>query len=223
MLKRSCAIKLIRPEMAEKAAVLQRFEREVQTTAKLRHPNTVEIYDFGHLEDGTFFYVMEHLDGFNLQEFVDRHGPPPAARVVYVLRQICGALSEAHNIGFIHRDIKPENILLCCLGGQHDVAKLFDFGLVRTVGEDEPSSKITRDGASVGTPHYMSPEQVIGEEVDQRSDIYSLGAVAYFLLTGKTPFDGAECGRGHVRAAARSRFRRRRASGPTCRRTWSES
>lgn len=191
LLKRTCAIKLIRPEMAEKAAVISRFEREVQTTAKLRHHNTVEIYDFGHLEDGTFFYVMEHLDGLNLQELVDRHGAPPVARVVYILRQICGALGEAHKIGFIHRDIKPENILLCCQGGEHDVAKLFDFGLVRNITEDEPSSKITRDGASVGTPHYMSPEQVVGEEVDLRSDIYSLGAVAYFLLTGKTPFDGA--------------------------------
>ena len=190
LLKRPCAIKLIRPEMAEKASVLLRFEREVRTTAQLRHHNTVEIYDFGHLDDGTFFYVMEHLEGLNLQELVDRHGLPPVARVVYVMRQVCGALCEAHKIGFIHRDIKPENILLCCLGGEHDVAKLFDFGLVRTIGDDDPSSKITKDGACVGTPHYMSPEQVIGEEIDRRSDIYSLGAVAYFLLTGKTPFDG---------------------------------
>lgn len=190
LLRRPCAIKLARPDVARKAAMLMRFEREVQTTARLRHHNTVEIYDYGHLEDGTFFYVMEHLAGLNLEQLVEKYGPLPAPRVVYLLRQVCGALDEAHKIGLVHRDVKPANILVCCLGGQLDVAKLFDFGLVRTVGEDDPSSKLTKVGSALGTPDYMSPEQVTGGEVDHRSDIFSLGAVAYFLLTGKPPYDG---------------------------------
>jgi serine/threonine protein kinase len=190
LLKRPCAIKLIRSDLAREKAALARFEREVRTMAQLRHQNTVSIYDFGHLEDGTFFYVMEHLVGLNLHQLVERHGPLPAPRVVYLLRQVCGALAEAHGIGFIHRDVKPDNILVCRLGGQHDVAKLCDFGLVRMVRDDESSAQLTRAGSFLGTPHYMSPEQVTGEDVDHRSDLFSLGAVAFYLLTGKPPFDG---------------------------------
>ncbi len=190
LLKRPCAIKLIRPELAKDPAILARFEREVRTTAQLRHPNTVGIYDFGHLEDGTFFYVMEYLPGLTLQQLVEKYGPLPPGRVVYLAQQICEALSEAHSIGLIHRDIKPGNILLCDLGGQHDIAKLFDFGLVRKVEEDGQASKLTQAGLILGTPRYMSPEQVTGEEIDQRSDLFSLGAVAFFLLTGQAPFEG---------------------------------
>jgi tRNA A-37 threonylcarbamoyl transferase component Bud32 len=190
LLKRLCAIKLIRPEKANEAGMLARFEREVQATAKLRHPHTVGIYDYGHLEDGTFFYVMEYLPGFRLQQLVDRWGRLPPGRVVYLLRQICGALYEAHGIGLVHRDIKPDNVLVCRLGGQHDVAKLFDFGLVRAADGGEQASRLTQAGSLLGTPYFMSPEQVTGEEVEQRSDLYSVGAVAYFLLTGRLPFDG---------------------------------
>jgi hypothetical protein len=188
-LKRSCAIKLIRPELAREANTLDRFKREVQTTAMLRHPNTVAIYDYGDLEDGTFFYVMEHLPGLSLQELVEQHGPLPPGRAIYLLRQVCGALCEAHSIGLVHRDVKPDNVLVCCLGGQHDVAKLFDFGLVRTVEDEGPTSRLTKAGSVLGTPSFMSPEQVMGEAIDQRSDLFSLGVVAYFLLTGKVPFE----------------------------------
>jgi hypothetical protein len=190
LLKRLCAIKLIRPERAREAGMLARFEREVWTTAKLRHPHTVGIYDYGHLDDGTFFYVMEYLPGLNLQQLVEHCGRLPPARAVYLLRQICGALHEAHGIGLVHRDIKPDNVLVCRLGGAHDVAKLFDFGLVWTVDGGELASRLTQAGSLLGTPYFMSPEQVTGEEIDQRSDLFSLGAVAYFLLTGKLPFEG---------------------------------
>jgi hypothetical protein len=190
LLKRLCAIKLIRPEKVHEAGMLARFEREVQTTARLRHPHTVGIYDYGHMEDGTFFYVMEYLPGLRLQQLVERWGQLPPARVVYLLRQICGALHEAHGIGLVHRDVKPDNVLVCRLGGQHDVAKLFDFGLVWAADGGEPASRLTHAGSLLGTPYFMSPEQVTGEEVEQRSDLFSLGAVAYFLLTGRLPFEG---------------------------------
>jgi hypothetical protein len=190
LLKRLCAVKLVRPEKVNEAGMLARFEREVQATAKLRHPHTVGIYDYGHTEDGTFFYVMEYLPGLRLQQLVEHWGPLPPGRVVYLLRQICGALHEAHGIGLVHRDIKPDNVLVCRLGGQDDVAKLFDFGLVRAADGGEAASRLTQAGSLLGTPHFMSPEQVTGAEVEQRSDLFSLGAVAYFLLTGTLPFDG---------------------------------
>jgi hypothetical protein len=191
LLKRPCAIKLVRPESAQDETMLARFEREVQTTAQLRHPNTVSIFDYGRLNDGTFFYVMEYLPGINLQQMVEKHGSLPPGRVVYILRQVCRALYEAHSIGYVHRDIKPDNILICCLGGQHDVAKLFDFGLVLTLGPGSMNElKLTQTGTYLGTPHYMSPEQVTGAATDHRSDLFSLGAVAYFLLMGKPPYEG---------------------------------
>ena len=189
LLKRPCAVKLIRPERAGDPAALARFEREVQATARLRHPNTVEVYDYGHTDDGTFYYVMEYLDGIGLDELVKRHGPLPPGRVLYLARQICGALHEAHGQGLIHRDIKPGNVLVCRQAGLHDVAKLVDFGLVQTLNEDPQSSKLTHDGQIVGTPDYMSPEQVSNpRSLDHRTDIYSLGGLVYFMLTGRPPF-----------------------------------
>jgi serine/threonine protein kinase len=190
LLKRPCAVKLIRPDKVQDPRTLVRFEREVQTTAKLRHPNTVSIYDYGMLDDGSFFYVMEYLPGLSLQQLVERCGPLPPGRVIYLLRQVCGALFEAHSIGLVHRDIKPANVHTCQLGGQHDVAKLFDFGLVQTPFSGDEASRVTQTGSVVGTPDFMSPEQVTGEEIDCRSDVFSLGAVAYFLLTGQLPFEG---------------------------------
>ncbi|MCI0639371.1 MAG: serine/threonine protein kinase [Gemmataceae bacterium] len=188
MLKRPCAVKLIRAEQAGDPNALARFEREVQLTAQLSHWNTIEIYDYGRTEDGTFFYVMEYLPGLSLEELLERHGPLPAERVIHLLRQTCQGLREAHAIGLIHRDIKPGNIFVSQRGGLFDVAKLLDFGLVKPVAEI-PSARLTQEGAISGTPLYMSPEQARGlGDVDARSDIYSLGAVAYTLLTGRPPF-----------------------------------
>jgi serine/threonine-protein kinase len=189
LLRRPCAIKLIRPERAGDPRNLARFEREVQATATLTHPNTVEVFDYGHAADGTFYYVMEYLPGLSLDDLVKQHGPLPPARVVQLLRQVCGALQEAHAAGLIHRDIKPGNILLCQRGGRHDVAKLLDFGLVQTHGLNPDGQQLTQEGAIAGTPAYMSPEQAAGKtDLDARSDLYSLGAMAYFLLTGQPPF-----------------------------------
>src|SRR5262249_21840423 len=189
LLKRPCAVKLIRPERARDPQLLQRFEREVQATARLSHFNTVEIYDYGRTEDGTFYYVMEYLPGLSLDELVTRHGPLPAARAVHFLRQLCGALREAHGAGLVHRDIKPSNIIACNPGGVHDVVELVDFGLVRP--PDVEGKRLTQEGLILGTPEFMSPEQARGQPtLDGRSDLYSLGAVAYFLLTGRSPFAG---------------------------------
>jgi serine/threonine-protein kinase len=190
LLRRSCAIKLIRPDQAGDPQTLQRFEREVQATASLSHWNTIEVFDYGHAEDGTFYYVMEYLQGKNLEELVEEHGALPPERAIHLLRQVCQALREAHSIGLLHRDIKPSNIFACERGKVYDVAKLLDFGLVKSFGAGSDSVKLTREGAFAGSPAFMSPEQAAGrEELDARSDIYNVGAVAYYLMTGQLPFD----------------------------------
>ncbi|HEV8059773.1 MAG TPA: serine/threonine-protein kinase [Gemmataceae bacterium] len=188
LLRRPCAIKVIRPDRSGDPKTLLRFEREVRVMATLTHWNTVEIFDYGHTEDGTFYYVMEYLPGLSLQELVDQSGPLAPERAVSLLRQVAGALREAHAIGFIHRDIKPSNIIACERGRVYDVAKLLDFGLVKGFGQSQELIGATQDGAITGSPAYMSPEQGVGKPLDARSDIYSLGAVAYFLLTGQMPF-----------------------------------
>jgi eukaryotic-like serine/threonine-protein kinase len=189
MLRRKCALKLIRPDQTADSTNLQRFEREVQAMAALTHCNTVEVFDYGHADDGTFYYVMEYLPGLSLQELVDKYGPLPAERAVHFLRQICGALQEAHGVQLIHRDIKPSNVIACERGGVFDVAKLLDFGLVQSLGLPSETSKLTVQGVILGSPPYMAPEQSLGRpNLDARTDIYSLGAVAYFLLTGQPPF-----------------------------------
>lgn len=200
MLRRPCAVKLIRPEQAGDEATLQRFEREAQATAALTHPSTVQVFDYGIAEDGTFYYVMEFLDGMTLEELLHREGAQPAERVVPILLQLCGALQEAHQAGLVHRDIKPGNIMLGDRGGVRDVAKLLDFGLVGVVRAVEGESRsdpggddageLTLAGSLVGTPSYMSPEQCLGHELGPASDLYSLGAVAFTLLTGEAPFAG---------------------------------
>jgi serine/threonine-protein kinase len=189
LLRRPCAIKLIRPDQAGDPRTLLRFEREVQATARLTHWNTIEVFDYGHTEDGTFYYVMEYLPGKNLEALVEEHGPLPPERVVYLLRQVCQALHEAHRVGLLHRDIKPSNIFACERGKVYDVAKLLDFGLVKTFGPEGDSVKLTRKGAFAGSPAFLSPEQAAGRDLDARSDIYNVGAVAYYLLTGKLAFD----------------------------------
>jgi serine/threonine-protein kinase len=151
----------------------------------------VEVYDYGHADDGTFYYVMEYLPGLSLQEIVERHGPLPPARAIHFLRQICAALKEAHATGLIHRDIKPSNVLICQRGGVHDVAKLLDFGLVQSFGVKAGADRLTIEGTILGSPPYMSPEQALGKErIDARTDIYSLGGLAYYLVTGQPPFSG---------------------------------
>jgi tRNA A-37 threonylcarbamoyl transferase component Bud32 len=189
LLKRPCALKLIRPEGVADPNALERFEREVQITATLSHPNTVEIFDYGRTEDGTYYYVMEYLPGMSLAELVDRHGPLPPGRAVYLLRQVCLALREAHAAGLIHRDVKPSNVFAARRGGMDDVAKLLDFGLVRPSAAPR-AADLSGEGQILGTPLFMSPEQARGgRELDERSDIYSLGAVGYYVLTGQPPFD----------------------------------
>ena len=148
LLKRPCALKLIRPGDATDPRALERFEREVRLTAALSHPNIVEIYDYGRAEDGTYYYVMEYLNGLSLAELVERHGPLPPGRVVYLLRRVCGALGEAHAAGLIHRDIKPSNIFAARRGGLGDVAKLLDFGLVRPAARSPAAADRTRPKSS---------------------------------------------------------------------------
>jgi eukaryotic-like serine/threonine-protein kinase len=192
LLKRPCAVKLIRPATAADPIELARFEREVRATARLSHPNTVEVFDYGRTDDGMFYYVMEYLRGLSLEEIVKRHGPMPPGRVIYLLQQVCGALAEAHLAGLVHRDVKPANIYASYRGGRHDVAKLLDFGLVKgpALGTSGEPTDVVRTGMIRGTPLYMSPEQITGERVlDHRADIYALGGVAYRLLTGSPPFE----------------------------------
>jgi hypothetical protein len=189
MLRRQTAVKLLPLEKTgEKAAA--RFEREVQLTARLTHPNTVTVFDFGRTPDGVFYYAMELLEGASLEDVVRLDGAQPDARVIHVLYHVAGALSEAHGIGLIHRDIKPANIILCTQGGEPDVPKVVDFGLVKDVSGGEGVA-LTQTESITGTPLYMSPEAVARpDEVDARSDIYALGAVGYYLLTGQHVFTG---------------------------------
>jgi eukaryotic-like serine/threonine-protein kinase len=191
LLRRACAIKLIRPDQAGDRTNLSRFEREVKAMATLTHWNAVEIYDYGHAEDGTFYYVMEYLPGLSLQQLVERHGPLPPERAVHFLQQLCGALAEAHSTGLIHRDLKPSNVIAAQRGGIYDVAKLLDFGLVHSLGPavSAGDQRLTVQGTILGSPPYMAPEQALGKDaLDARTDIYSLGALAYFLLSGQAPF-----------------------------------
>lgn len=189
LLRRPTAVKLLLPGRVGPESIA-RFEREVQITAELTHPNTVAIYDYGHTPDGVFYYAMEFLDGVSLQELVERFGPQPSSRVAHVLLQAAGALAEAHALGLIHRDVKPANILLCERGGVPDVVKLLDFGLVKSIGPSE-GPELTQANSITGTPQFLAPES-IGDPtaVDHRVDIYGLGCVAYFLLTGRPPFEG---------------------------------
>ena len=193
LLKRPCAVKFIRPELAANASNAARFNREVQAVTALSHVNTVRVYDYGQADDGSFYFVMEYLDGPTLEELVKASGPLAPGRAVHLLRQVCGALAEAHAAGLVHRDLKPGNVIVASLGGQKDVAKLLDFGLVHDLADTD--DRLTRIGMILGTPAYMCPEQAAGEAaVDARGDIYSLGAVAFFALTGRPPFQAKTAG-----------------------------
>jgi serine/threonine protein kinase len=191
MLKRPCAVKLIRAERAGDAHAIARFEREVRATAQLSHWNTILIFDYGRNDDGAFYYAMEYLPGLSLDRLVRRYGPLPPGRVIYLLRQACDALHEAHEAGLVHRDIKPANLFAAARGGRYDVTKLLDFGLVKTLQGDQ-SVQLSQEDTVAGSPLYVAPEQVIhSQPPDRRTDIYSLGAVAYYLLTGQPPFLGS--------------------------------
>jgi len=197
LLARPAAIKLIRTDtQAHTSAdvrleLLQRFEREAQATAALKCPHTVGVFDFGISDDGTFYYVMELLEGVDLHDLVARHGPVPAGRAVDILKQTCLSLSEAHGQGMVHRDIKPSNIVLCRLGEEVDFVKVVDFGLVTPSHLHEGGDRMTERGQITGTPAFISPEQGRGDtNLDGRSDIYALGCVAYWLLTGQIVFEG---------------------------------
>lgn len=186
-LQRWCAIKLLPAGASERD--LLRFEKEVQLTARLNHPNTISVYDYGRASDGTAYYAMELLEGISLQQLVERHGAQAPGRVIQILMQMCAALSEAHDAGLVHRDIKPDNVVLCGQGGLRDVAKLLDFGLVKQLTDASDTSQSSH--ALVGTPLYLSPEAITApESVGAASDVYGLGAVAYFLLTGAPVFNG---------------------------------
>jgi hypothetical protein len=188
-LRRPTAVKMLNADNVTDES-LARFEREVQLTSQLSHPNTIAVYDYGRTPDGTFYYAMEYLEGIDLEELVARWGPLPEARVVPILRQVCGSLAEAHEIGLIHRDIKPANILLTCRAGVPDFVKVLDFGLVKAANV-EGAAKLTQANVAVGTPYYMSPEAAESPEtVTPLSDIYSIGAVAYYLVTGAQVFTG---------------------------------
>ncbi|MCC7084174.1 MAG: serine/threonine protein kinase [Pirellulales bacterium] len=186
MLRRPTAIKMLDVDKVNEAS-MERFEREVQITSQLNHPNTVAIYDYGRTPEGVFYYAMEYLDGIDLQALVERYGPLPAPRAIHILQQVCGSLYEAHSLGLVHRDIKPANIMLNRRGGEPDVVKVLDFGLVKAL--DDEKSKTDQRGLT-GTPLYMSPEAIqMPNSVDARSDLYAVGAVGYFLLTGLPVFD----------------------------------
>jgi serine/threonine protein kinase len=188
-LRRPTAVKLILSEVAS-PDMLARFEREVQLTSQLTHPNTIAIYDYGRTPEGVFYYAMEYLPGLPLDQVIREDGPQPEARVVHLLKQICASLAEAHRIGLVHRDIKPANVMLCERGGVHDVVKVLDFGLVKDL-EARGDAGLTALDHVVGTPLYMAPEGVISAaNVSPRSDVYSVGAVAYALVTGHNVFDG---------------------------------
>jgi serine/threonine-protein kinase len=196
MLARPAAIKLIRPEMlggndaAMAARAIARFRREAEAAAQLRSAHTVDLYDFGVTRDQTLYLVMELLDGMDLESLVRQHGPMRAARVVHVLRQVCDSLEEAHARGLVHRDIKPANIHLGRVGCRDDFVKVLDFGLVKGPAAGSAQSLATVEGVIMGTPAYMAPEMALGDTVDGRADLYALGCVAYYLLTGEQVFTG---------------------------------
>jgi serine/threonine-protein kinase len=190
LLKRPCALKQILASANSDPLSMARFEREVQSAARLTHPNTIEIFDYGHTVDGTFYYVMEYLRGMSLADLLRECGPLPPGRVIYLFRQVCAGLAEAHGLGMVHRDLKPANVFVAVRVREWDVAKVLDFGLVKLT-RDPGAAALTADTMVSGTPLFMAPEQTTGETtLDERADLYALGAMMYCALTGRPPFEG---------------------------------
>ncbi len=190
LLKRPTAVKLLKLHRATDELVT-RFEREVRIASRLTHPNTIEIFDFGRAPEGTPYYAMEYVEGINFADLVERFGPQVPSRVAYLLRQVCGSLKEAHDLGLVHRDIKPHNLMLCRRGGELDVVKVLDFGLVKDTTENDAGA-LSKSLRILGTPLYMSPERIRdASAADARDDIYAAGAVGYYLLTGRPVFESS--------------------------------
>jgi serine/threonine-protein kinase len=187
--KRKVAVKTLHPHLSRDPKIKARFEREVGTIAELEHPNTIQVYDFGTTEEGILYIVMEFLSGKSLADYLEKEGPMMPERVGYIMDQVCGSLEEAHARNIVHRDLKPDNVVLVDRAGKKDFVKVLDFGIAkRSKEEDKNEQKLTQQGMVLGTPPYMSPEQFTGRPIDVRSDIYSLGVMAYEMLSGKLPF-----------------------------------
>ena len=187
---RKVAVKTLHKHLSHDAHVKARFQREVGTVAALEHPNTIQVFDFGAMDDGTLYIVMELVQGRSVADILEKEGAMPPARVENIMRQVCGSLEEAHGHGIIHRDLKPDNVVLCERAGTKDWVEVLDFGIAKRSSEHDPNeAKLTQQGMVLGTPPYMSPEQFTGQPIDVRSDIYSLAVMAYEMLTGKLPFE----------------------------------
>jgi serine/threonine-protein kinase len=189
-LQRDVALKILRPDQDADPIAVQRFEQEVAATTRLTHPNTVRVFDYGVTEDGIWYYAMELLEGQTLADLVRSEGRLPAARALHIAHQVARALAEAHARGIFHRDVKPENVFITRAGDEPDFAKVLDFGIAK-VSQETAAGTLTRTGSIFGTPAYLSPEAARGKPTDARSDVYSLGAVIYFMLAGQAPFQAA--------------------------------
>src|SRR4051812_2054987 len=186
MLNKPLAIKVLKPEVSKDAEVMQRFQQEAQSASGIGNQHIIDISDFGSLPDGSTYFVMEFLDGVSLTKAIEVQHPMPADRVIRIAKQLCEALGAAHERSIVHRDLKPDNIYLVKRGNDKDFVKVLDFGIAKVGGA---SSKLTKAGQVFGTPHYMSPEQCAGSNVDQRTDIYALGVILYEMSAGRVPFD----------------------------------
>ena len=187
---RKVAVKTLHVHLSKDEQVKARFQREVGTVAGLEHPNTIQVFDFGEMPDGTLYIVMEFVKGRSVADILEKDGPMPPERVENILRQVVGSLEEAHGHGIVHRDLKPDNVVLCERAGQKDWVEVLDFGIAKRSSEHDPNeAKLTQQGMVLGTPPYMSPEQFTGQPIDKRSDIYALGVMAYEMLTGKLPWE----------------------------------
>jgi serine/threonine-protein kinase len=197
LLARGAAVKLVRPDVlgssgsAEATQILRRFEREARATASLHSPHTIQVFDFGTTREGSFYYVMELLSGRDLETLVREFGPVPSSRAIFLMRQVCHSLADAHARGLVHRDIKPANIYVCRMGLEYDFVKVLDFGLVKLPDRDtRHQTLLTAEQRTSGTPAYMAPEVILGDaDVDRRADVYAMGCVAYYLLTGQLVFE----------------------------------
>jgi serine/threonine-protein kinase len=187
---RKVAVKTLHKHLSHDPSIKARFQREVGTVAALEHPNTIQVFDFGTMEDGTLYIVMEFVQGRSVADILEKDGPMPPERVEHILRQVVGSLEEAHSHGIVHRDLKPDNVVLSERAGQKDWVEVLDFGIAKRSSEHDPNeAKLTQQGMVLGTPPYMSPEQFTGQPVDVRSDIYALGVMAYEMLTGRLPWE----------------------------------